>query len=264
MKRFRTTELSNSRFESGNLRFITVKTPNLKGRGNICVFVPEGIRTDDLPIVVLLHGVYGSCWCWSMLGGAHHTAGRMIGEDRIPPAILAMPSDGLWGDGSGYLPHDGFSFDRWIVDDVVDAVRLNIPQAKSSTKTYIAGLSMGGFGALRLGARFPESFLGIAAHSSITQLSEMKLFVAEDLGAYRQTNPEEEDVFDLIRKTGDRLPRLRFDCGTDDELIEGNRLLHRQLTEAGIVHRYEEFPGGHAWTYWEEHLEDSLLFLLGE
>jgi len=234
MKRFRTTEISNPRFESGNLRFLTVKTPNLAGRGNICVYVPEGIEGDDLPVVVLLHGVYGSCWCWSMLGGAHQTAARMIGEGRIPPVILAMPSDGLWGDGSGYLPHDGLSFEKWIVEDVVDAVRLNIPQANSSTETYISGLSMGGFGALRLGVLFPETFKGISAHSSITRLSEMKIFVEEDLSAFRQENPEEENIVDLILSNRDQLPRLRFDCG----------------------------PGGHSWPYWEEHLVDSLRFLL--
>lgn len=262
MPRFRTTELSNPRLESDNLRFITVKTPNLKGRGDICVFVPHGEVHDDLPIAILLHGVYGSAWVWALKGGAHRTAARMIAAGEIPPCILAMPSDGLYADGSAYLPHNGYDFERWITEDVIDAVRLNIPQAKASTKTYIAGLSMGGFGALRLGAVYPDLFQGVSGHSSITRLAEMALFVEEDTAIYRQTDAARENVIDLLRKNKDRLPPLRFDCGTEDELIEGNRRLHRELTAAGIAHHYEEFSGGHEWSYWEEHLANTLAFFL--
>lgn len=260
MPRFRTTELSNPRLETDNLRFITVKTPNLKGRGDICVYVPKGAVEDNLPVVILLHGVYGSAWAWAMKGGAHRTAAWMIEAGEIPQCILAMPSDGLYADGSGYLPHSGYDFERWITGDVIDAVRLNIPQAKKSTDTYIAGLSMGGFGALRLGAAHPELFQGISGHSSITRLEEMALFVEEDTAIYQQPDPERENVIDLLLKNKDRLPPLRFDCGTEDELIEGNRTLHKELVAAGIAHTYEEFSGGHEWPYWEEHLRDTLRF----
>ncbi|TXF89907.1 esterase family protein [Neolewinella aurantiaca] len=264
MPRFRTTELSDPRFESDNLRFITVKTPNLKGRGDICVFVPQDVMNDDLPVVILLHGVYGSAWAWARKGGAHRTATGLIAAGKIPPCILAMPSDGLFADGSAYLRHSGYNFERWITEDVIDAVRLNIPQAKASTTTYIAGLSMGGYGALRLGAAYPELFRGISGHSSITRLEEMSLFVEENISVYRQPVAGRENVVDLILENQDRLPPLRFDCGTEDELIDGNRALHRQLTEAGVDHVYQEFAGGHEWAYWEEHLGDTLLFFLGD
>ncbi|WP_370513170.1 hypothetical protein [Fulvivirga sp. M361] len=117
MKRFRTTEISDPNFENDNLRFITVKTAHLKGRGDICVFVPDVPDTTDLPIVILLHGVYGSAWVWSQKGGAHVTAASLIEEKEIKPMILAMPSDGLWGDGSAYLPHHQYDFEQWIVSE---------------------------------------------------------------------------------------------------------------------------------------------------
>lgn len=262
MKRFRTTELSNPRFESDGLRFITVKTPSLKGRGDICIYVPDGVDRDDLPIVTLLHGVYGSCWCWALKGGAHRTAARMIASGEIPPVVLAMPSDGLWGDGSGYLPHHGRDFGRWIADDVIDAVKLLIPQAKHSAENYLAGLSMGGYGTLRLAAEYSTVYRAVSAHSSITRLEEMGQFVEEPVSGYRETGTI-GDIVDLFRGK-QNLPRLRFDCGVDDPLIEGNRRLHQQMLAAGIEHIYEEFPGGHEWPYWEEHLADGLRFLVGE
>ena len=57
------------------------------------------------------------------------------------------------------------------------------------------------------------------------------------------------------------LPPVRFDCGTADVLLPQNRALHEALTAAGIMHRYEEFPGGHDWAYWQTHVADSLRFL---
>lgn len=239
-----------------------MKTPNLKGRGDICVFVPEGAISDDLPLVILLHGVYGSAWVWAKKAGAHRTAARMIAKGDIPPCILVMPSDGLYADGSAYLPHNGYNFACWITEDVIDAVRLNIPQANKSSATYIAGLSMGGYGALHLGAAYPALFKGVSGHSSITRLEEMALFVEEDIAIYRQADALKENVIELMRKNKDRLPPLRFDCGTEDELIEGNRRLHQELKDADINHQYEEFPGGHEWAYWELHLEKTLRFFL--
>jgi hypothetical protein len=119
MASFRTIEISDPRFEAANLRFITVKSVPLKRRGDICVFVPPAVADGDLPIVILLHGVYGSAWSWAHSGGVHLSAQEMIDTREIPPMIIAMPSDGLWGDGSAYLPHTGFDFEQWIVDDVI-------------------------------------------------------------------------------------------------------------------------------------------------
>lgn len=260
MSRFRTVKISDPRFESDNLRFITIKTPNLKGRGNICVFVPPNTKATNLPIVLLLHGVYGSALSWSQQAGIHFTALRLIEEGKIEPMILAMPSDGLWGDGSAYLPHNERNFEKWIVEDVLDAVRMNIPQANDSQTTFISGLSMGGFGALRLGAKYGHLFQGISAHSAITSLDQMEMFVEEPLIRFQQTNELEEDVFEIIKKHHKKLPPLRFDCGQSDILVEYNRNLHDALIKANIVHKYEEFEGAHEWPYWEKYIEYSLVF----
>jgi enterochelin esterase-like enzyme len=119
---------------------------------------------------------------------------------------------------------------------------------------------MGGYGALRTACRHHLRFRAVSVHSSITVLEEMKLFVEEDLVHYRQLTVEEENCISLIRTHRQQLPSLRFDCGTEDALIEGNRRLHNQLTAENIPHTYEEFPGGHQWPYWQEHVKDSLLF----
>ncbi|CCH52164.1 putative esterase [Fibrisoma limi BUZ 3] len=254
---FRTIELSDPRFERDGLRLITVKTPNLRGRGDMTLWLPDVVK-QPLPLVILLHGVYGSHWVWALKGGAHHTADQLIREGRIRPMALVMPSDGLWGDGSCYLPHDGQAFDRWILDDVPQAV--TEATEVSIEGLFISGLSMGGYGALRLGAMYPERFKAISGLSSITDLKQIKLFVEEPLVAYQQATSEDESVLSLMRLNRDRLPPIRFDCGRDDLLIDYNRELHQALLDDKIPHQYEEFDGGHEWTYWETHLVETLLF----
>ncbi|MBO0929826.1 alpha/beta hydrolase [Fibrella aquatilis] len=259
---FRTIEISDPRFEHDGLRHITVKTPNLAGRGDITLWLPsDSNEKEPLPLVLLLHGVYGSHWAWALKGGAHLTAARLIGERQISPVALAMPSDGLWGDGSGYLPHHQRQFDRWITDDVPPAVAEAVgSNVQFSPDLFIAGLSMGGFGALRLAARYPHRFRAAYGLSSITHLDQLPLFVEEPRSDYAQPDPTNESVLALMLKNRDHLPPFRFDCGTDDVLIDHNRALHQQLTEAQIPHGYAEYPGGHEWPYWEEHLTDALLF----
>lgn len=88
----------------------------------------------------------------------------------------------------------------------------------------------------------------------------MALFVEESLDSYSQAEPYNEDVLETLLRNKENLPPTRFDCGRADELIEYNRILHRQLLEHHIPHHYEEFDGGHEWPYWTEHLKDSLLF----
>lgn len=258
--KFKTTEISDPRFESDNLRFITVKTKNLKGRGDICLYVPDAELTPDTPMMILMHGVYGSAWIWSQKAGVHRTAQKMIEAGEIKPMIIAMPSDGLWGDGSAYLPHNGLDFEKWIAEDVIDAVKESIEVVTDKSSIFISGLSMGGYGALRIGAKYPEIFSGISGHSSITDVPQMKIFVEEGLENYKQEEGTNESVFKLMKKNKDKLPPVRFDCGKDDELIEYNRLLHQQMDAAKIPHTYEEFSGKHEWIYWETHVVDTLLF----
>jgi S-formylglutathione hydrolase FrmB len=229
------------------------------------LYVPPGIESArNVPVVLLLHGVYGSHWAWALKGGAHVTAARLIADGAIPPMVLAMPSDGLWGDGSGYVRHPGGTdFDRYIVEDAPACVVEVVPAIGQNSPLFITGLSMGGFGALRLGAKHAGRFRGVSGHSSITHFSQMSRFVEEALDTYGPPPQEEQSVLHWIDANRAQLPPIRFDCGTSDPQLDDNRTLHRELGVRGIPHVYEEFPGGHEWPYWELHLADTLRFFAG-
>ncbi len=261
MSYFRTVELSAPKYEMAGLQFVAVKSKNLLGRGDICIYTPLTAQpAEELPLVVLLHGVYSSSWAWAMKGGVHITAQRMLDNSLIKPMVIAMPSDGLWGDGSGYIKHSGYDFEKWIVDDVIAATIETVPQVNANSLRFISGLSMGGYGAMRIGARNGKLFRGVSAHSATTALTDMKKFVEEPINDYVEDKTEIK-LFDVINKNRDNLPALRFDCGTEDDLITANRELHSQLNPANIEHSYEEFPGEHEWEYWEKNVARTLLFV---
>lgn len=260
---FHTVELSDPAYEQEGLRVVTVKSRALIRRADVSVWVPPGQATQKIDkLLILLHGVYGSHWVWSQKGGVHRTAQRMLDTGEIAPMVIVMPSDGLGRDGSGYLTHPhAEDAEQWIVDEVPAIARLAAPALHATAKVTIGGLSMGGYGALRLGAKYADRFAAISAHSAITDISELQHFVEEPLDGYLQCDPREMlSAIYWLQKHKAVLPRLRFDCGENDGLIEGNRTLHRSLQEEGISHTYEEFAGGHEWPYWQKHVAKTLSF----
>lgn len=255
-----------SRGAGEGLSVMTVVAPTLGhdgrgGRGDVTYWVPRGCAGEaDLPVVVLLHGVYGSHWAWAGKAGAHLTAQRLMDAGEIGPCVLAMPGDGLVGEGSGYVDHPGGPrVAQWIADDVPDALRAAVPQVGAGSVFFIAGLSMGGFGAMRLGATRPDRFAAFAGMSSLTHLRQMA-WCTHDATRFDGWDTAEASLIETLTRERGRHGPFRFDCGRDDYLIGENRELHAQLDAAGVLHTYEEFAGEHTWDYWRDHLADALRF----
>ncbi len=256
---FPTLELSDPALTPPGVHFITVKSPALGRRADLSVFLPPGHEQAALPLVTLLHGVYGSHWAWLFKGAAHLTLARLMAEENLPPMALALPSDGLWGDGSGYLRHREADYGAWIVDEVPEAVAALTPATRDSPR-FLCGLSMGGYGALRLGALNARRYAALSAHSSVTDALDLQSFILAGSGLFELAEEAPLSALDCLTTHASRLPPLRFDCGRDDAMLESNRRLHEGLLRAGVPHLYEEFAGGHEWAYWREHLADSLRF----
>jgi len=260
-KRFRTVEVSNPAYQPEHLKYVTVKSSHLKGRGDCTFFIPPGFTkiTHQVPVVILLHGVYGSHWAWTYNINVHNIALRLLNEGKIAPMVLVMPSDGLMGDGSGYFNHGGKDYEKWITKDVVDLIPEVLPH-DDKINLFVAGLSMGGYGALRLMAKFPRLFKGASGLSSITSLKDLLPFLSRDAQQYFKNKFRAEEVISYLLKNQKKLPPFRFDCGLSDPLLSSNRKLHLQLEKEGVAHVYQEFTGGHSNDYWNQNVEETLMF----
>ena len=140
--------------------------------------------------------------------------------------------------------------------------------------TLVAGLSMGGYGALKLALSCPETFGGCASLSGsldITRknrpyrLEEWRAIFGFDLESAAQLEGTCHDLYALTRKNhreGLPFPKLYLWCGTEDSLLTVNRNYRDLLTELEIPHTYEESEGDHSWPWWDLHIRDALYFLL--
>lgn len=125
----------------------------------------------------------------------------------------------------------------------------------------IGGLSMGGYGTMKLGLKYPDLFGSVASHSGALDMATMykERFWPEFKAIFGDNVDPEDDCFALAMKDGKK-PAIYFDCGTEDSLIANNRAFHDLLTNRQIPHTYQEFPGGHSWAYWDEHITAALQF----
>jgi putative tributyrin esterase len=263
--RFRTVRASPPDALSAGLQFVTVQSPALAGRGDLAIFAPPGVALagEDVPLVVLLHGVYGSFWNWAFNGGAHDVLAKLMAQGEVGPMVLAMPSDGLAGEGTAYLDHGTADFERWVIDDVPACVAEAIPCVTDRSALMLAGNSMGGFGALRLAARHADRVAAASAHSPITDLDDLALFTADDLSATLGVPHHERSLAALMAPPGGETCRIHIDCGVHDPLIDSNRRLHEALDQSGVRHTYEEYDGAHDWASWHRRIGVGFKFLDG-
>jgi putative tributyrin esterase len=259
-KQFPNAQLSRPIPGNENLRFLNFRGEALGSRGDVLLFSPSGIESlQRVPLLLLLHGVYGCQWNWWLNADLNTTAMDMLANETTVPMMIAMPSDGLRGDGSGYVPHAHADYERWIVDDIPRCLRELFPQLHPD-KFLLAGLSMGGYGALRLGMKYAPQVQGISAHSAITKVSQLSQFIPFRAEEFLYAGDVDTDLRTWAKVNHDKLPPIRFDCGTEDPLMDANRALHATLTEMRVPHIYEEFPGGHDWQYWTQQVRRTLAF----
>ena len=100
----------------------------------------------------------------------------------------------------------------------------------------------------------------ISAHSAVTDISTHRQIGLRTPEIHRLRTDPTHTVMYWAKQHKGQLPPLRFDCGTEDYMLDENRQLHGALEAEKIAHTYQEVPGGHTWEYWEQHIEDTLRF----
>jgi putative tributyrin esterase len=231
-------------------------SPALAKACSMTVIVPEGsVGTPPFPVCYLLHGLSDDHTSWARQTSLErHVAGL--------PLIVVMP-DG----GRGFYCDavDGPAYERHLLDDVIGFVDRTFHTMPERQGRVIGGLSMGGYGAIKLALKYPQLFCSAVSHSAVLDVQRRleRPEVAEEMRRIFGPAPGggPNDPYALAA-TIDRtlLPALRLDCGREDGLLEENRAFHRHLEQLGIPHEYAECPGAHTWEYWDCHIQEALAF----
>lgn len=211
---------------------------------------PDDAGPGPYPALLQLHGRTDDHTAWL-------TRSKLAVYLDKRPLIAIMPDGGLsfWANRGPRERYEDF-----IMRDLLPACAAFFPIRPG--RWAIGGLSMGGFGALRLGLKYPDRFASIYGHSSaIFTRADLQQRAPELLA----TGDEATDPFALAEKAlnAPNRPRLSFDCGLQDMAADGlllprNRAFHEHLERLGFPHHYAEFLGGHTWEYWDEHVREAL------
>lgn len=234
---------------------------------NFNMFIPNDVREGSLEenkvrkTGFFLHGYTGSSedfWELTYLAEKYGFA-------------MVMPN----GENSFYLDNKatGFGYCTYVGKELVAYVRKTFGLALTREDTFLAGLSMGGFGALHTGLSFPENFGRIVALSSALIVHEVAKIregggndVAnyeyyfrcfDDLKALEESENNPETLVKRLKEEGKEIPAIYMACGTEDFLLENNREFHRFLEEQQIGHLYLESKGIHDMVFWKEYFEKS-------
>lgn len=211
------------------------------------------------PVLYLLHGVDGNFTDWDKQSRL-----RQYAENR--DLIIVMPDGGnSWYVNSATNPKN--RFEDYIVADLiaeVDQRYRTIPRRESRA---IAGLSMGGYGALNLALRHPELFAFAGSMSGAlnapTDLGPRQPAFQKDLlrafGPPGSAARAQNDVFELLKHADvARLPNIYVSCGLSDVFLELNRRFADQLEAQNVPHEAHTAPGGHDWKFWDETIKEIL------
>jgi S-formylglutathione hydrolase FrmB len=201
------------------------------------------------PVLLQLHGLGDNNRAWI-------EKSMLVMHARKYPLAIVMPD----GASSGYLNWTDAArlyrqkYEDMIMTDISDHVRRHFNVADGPWA--IGGLSMGGYGSMRLGLKYPDRFASIWSHSSAFHIDErIPAELVDDGGVEDASVPHHAEV---LAATNGPKPVISFDCGVDDQLIESNRAFDAHLTRLGVDHHYAEHPGAHTWGFWNEHVQEAL------
>ena len=234
-------------------------SPTLNKACSMNVILPDRHASGGpFPVCYLLHGLSDDHTIWM-----RRTSIERYVQDL--PLIVVMPDGGR----SFYCDAvEGPAYEAHIIRDVIGFVDRFFHTVPGREGRVIGGLSMGGYGALKLALKFPDMFCSAVSHSGAPGITRRKPHeVREDMkiefGQIFGPKPDGgKDCLYRLAETTDRnlMPALRIDCGVDDGLLESNRAYHAHLESLNIPHEYEEFPGAHTWDYWDTHIQEAIAF----
>ena len=302
--------------QAGTVRTDTLWSWALGVHKSLTVYLPPSYGQQSLrryPVLYYLHGKTGNERNWVDAGALHRTMDSLVAAG-LPEAIIAMPDgDDGWYTTWGVLPDMGpcqrdttrrepastfcvpwTRYDDYITYDIVRWMDQHYRTRADRAHRGVAGLSMGGYGAITLALNAPGLFAAAASHSGVLSprllpdsvqtrrgvkyardRDEMALAArslwpqiwtafGHDTIAWRGRDPGvlAERLNGVVQSGGARWPALLIDVGVDDPYRAQNVDFTRTLTRLGVPHTYREWPGTHNWDYWRSHAAESLRFLL--
>lgn len=225
---------------------------------------------EDRPYktLYLLHGIFGNYTDW--VSGSRI---QRFAEEK--DLAVVMPS----GDNAFYVdqPKGHNFYGEFIGKELVELTRRMFPLSREREDTFIGGLSMGGYGAMRNGLKYHDTFGCIVSLSGAMHLDECAdwgndspMFFQNrdyvescfgDLSTFRESDRSLRYLIKTLVGEGARIPQIYMACGDRDHLLEANREFVDFLREQGVAVTWETGPGDHEWDFWDTYIKKAIDWL---
>ncbi|MET0975323.1 MAG: alpha/beta hydrolase family protein [Leifsonia sp.] len=220
------------------------------------VLLPQSatLAGEPLPVLYLLHGRSDDETAWLRWSAIERHV------DGLGLAVV-MPNGGRSFFTDQVVGYDYFTF---ITDELPRIMRAFFPLSAAREDTFVAGLSMGGYGAFSWALRKPETVAAAASLSGALDVAvrEQDAEWLATYGSLERARANHADLFTLASGLDSASsPALYQWCGTEDHLIDENRRFHEHAAAQGLPLTYEEGPGGHEWARWDEQIQRVLAWL---
>jgi len=262
----------------GEVLIRSFDSPILGRSMDYALYLPPGyhMQTESrFPAVYLLHGVNGNERSWIRFGKAAETASRLIARGEITPMVLIMPGVGRSWYVDNPDPDAAGPVETALVSDLIRHIDSWVRTLPTRAGRAVAGLSMGGYGALRLAFRYPDLFTATAALSPaiFPQIGSPDALGARQVhlfhGAFGHPfDPHRFNAlnpFTLVPSLADLTtpPAIYLSVGKDDYfgLEDGTKRLYRALERHGLAAELRILDGDHSWRFWARELPAALRFL---
>lgn len=213
-------------------------------------------------VLYLLHGATGDCTVWSRYSNIE----RYAQQHRLA-IVCASAGNSFYAD----MAHGG-KYMTFMLEELPTFIRHTFPVSPRRADTFIAGISMGGFGALRLALEKPERFSCAASLSGAVDVIAMSKMYADDSSGGFSDMFAPADLLpgcdnDLpvlagkLLESGRPLPRLYQCCGTEDFLYQINLAVRNRFQALKLDYTYDESAGMHDWDYWDVQIRKVLDWL---
>lgn len=214
-----------------------------------------------LPVLYLLHGAHGDCSSWIRFSNIERYA-----QNHRCAVVMASAGNSFYQD-----MHHGLAYRTFFTQELPAFITSVFPVSRRREGTWIAGLSMGGYGAWYLALSAPELYSKAASMSGAMDLAP--LYQAAQKGEIESPfawheifqHPEalagsDNDLLELYSRCKDNglAPELYQACGTEDFLYANNQSVKNQMEILGADITYKEGPGGHTWDFWDTYIQDVL------
>lgn len=226
---------------------------------DIAVVIPDNgarrLEDGSYPVLYLLHGLSDNHTAWS-----RRTKLDLYAEETGIAIVMPEVQRGFYQDMAYGLPY--FTY---ITEELAGVCQKLFRVTGDPTHTFVAGLSMGGYGAIRCALTYPERYAKAACFSAVTDVHRFfednpcGLAEAERIALVGDGVVDDEDLFRLAA-TEKAFPPIYQCCGDTDFLVEDNRRFHEHLEALGVKHTYEEWAGAHEWRFWDAAIEKALRF----